>query len=240
MKETTRKENDPTPANGLILKVGSFNIKHGHMAPDMTHLAALIRGANLDIAGVQEVDINTARVGKRDTLKLLAEAAGYPHYTFVKSTDFGGGEYGTAILSRYPITSLQVTPLYTSKGAEKRALGYATVNINGQTVHFFNTHLSLDASDRTAEFEELAAAVRNTEGFILTGDFNTADTAAFSPIGNYTLSNKGQYATFPELNSGIDEIVLHTHWRVLETGMVATTLSDHNMLWAKIQYTGEV
>ena len=224
----------------ITLRVGSYNIKNGSgVNHDMSILAADIKELDLDIIGLQEVDIGTSRAKGLDTLKLLAEATGYSYYQFTKAISFSGGEYGTAILSRYPIVNHESVLLATPSGYEQRAYGHAIIDVNGVNIHFFNTHLSYEKKDiRAAQLAELAAATAVSRGYILTADFNTADLNEFKVFEDSIYANNGKYATFPSSSSAIDNIILESGWRIVDSGMVASNKSDHNMLWAEIHYEG--
>ena len=224
----------------ITLRVGSYNIKNGAgVNHDMSVLAADITDLNLDIVGLQEVDIGTSRAKGLDTLKLLAEATGYPYYQFTKAINHAGGEYGTAILSRYPIVSHESVLLETPNGYEQRAYGHALIEVNGVNLHFFNTHLSYEKKEiREAQMAQLAAAANQSRGYILTADFNTADLTEFRVFTDATLANPGKYPTFPSSSSAIDNIVLESGWKITDSGMLASGKSDHNLLWAEIHYEG--
>lgn len=228
--------------NNITFRVGTYNIKCGDsmIDYDMSLIADDIKALDLDIVGFQEVDDKTERSGGRDVLKLLADALGYKYYRFTKSIDYRGGGYGTAIVSRYPIVDFKAETLPHSETAdwEQRAFGVATVDINGTLLKFVNTHLSLgDASARRVQFERLSAVVKDFDRFIITGDFNTEDIAELSSVPNTALVNAGKYKTFFETSIAIDEIILSEGWTVTESGMKdANGHSDHNMLWAEVEY----
>jgi len=227
----------------MTLKVGTYNIKCGDSMIDfdMSLIADDIKSLDLDIIGFQEIDEKTERSGGRDVLKLIADALGYNYYRFIKSIDYRGGGYGTAIVSRYPIADFVVEILPHSNAAdwEARAFGLATIDIDGETVKFINTHLSLgDATARRVQFERLSAVVKDFDRFIITGDFNTEDIAELSSVPNTLLVNAGKYKTFFETSIAIDEIILSEGWTVKKSGMKdANGHSDHNMLWAEVEYT---
>ena len=116
--ETTANEEAP-----LTLRIGSYNIQHGALASgDLTLIGDVIKNARLDICGIQEVDLGTARVNGADQPALLAAAAGMEYYRFTRSIDYRGGEYGTLILSHYPIEEFTATKLYSGE-KEGRAVG---------------------------------------------------------------------------------------------------------------------
>ncbi len=226
---------------GITLRVATFNIQNGSgVNHDMSKLAELITPLNLDIVGLQEVDVGTSRAGGLDTLKLLAEAAGYQYYEFSAAIDYRGGKYGHAIMSKYPITSYETENLFTPDGYEKRVYSHAVLNINGENIDFYNTHLSFeDKNTRLAQFTEMSAAIANKRGFILTADFNTESIKERQLIAGGVLTNNGLYTTFPSNNTGIDDIILHKGWDVLDSGMLDVgNKSDHNLLWAEIRFVG--
>lgn len=220
----------------MKLRVVSYNIRHGHdVGLEMSLLAADICAVSPDVVGLQEVDLRTSRVGGRDTLAELAEAAGFAHYRFCRAIDFAGGMYGTAILSRYPINSFKALPLPTPAPYEGRAIGHAILDADGERIDFFNTHLSYESPAlRDVQFRAMADLTHLHPGWILTGDFNTAELDPFSVFRGATLANPGRYATFPESGEGIDNIVCDTPWRVTDTGILQNHHSDHVLLWAEL------
>ena len=236
----TEYKTDSLAGADITLRVASFNIQNGSgVDHKMEELANIITSLELDVIGLQEVDVGTSRVGGLDTVKLLAEAAGYPYYEFSPAIDYRGGKYGHAIISKYPIVSYETLSLTTPEGFEKRVFGHAVLNIKGESIDFYNTHLSFeDTETRLTQFAELNKAIGDSRGFILTADFNTADTAERQMI-NGILVNNGNYVTFPSKGTGIDDIILHAGWDILRSGVYETLgKSDHNLLWAEIHFSG--
>lgn len=220
----------------MNLRTVSYNIRNGHdVQHDMSLLAADLLAVQADIVGLQEVDVGTARVGGRDTLAELAKAAGFAHYRFCRAIDFAGGEYGTAILSRYPILSFEITPLPTPVGVEGRSVGHACLDVDGTQVDFFNTHLSCESDAlRALQLTKLKKLTAKYRTWILTGDFNTARLALFDCLGATDMANPNRYATFPESGEGIDNILCSTPWCITDTGTLQNRHSDHLLLWAEL------
>lgn len=221
------------------IRVGSYNILHGaEVNLDMSVIAKDITEMNLDVVGMQEIDQKTDRVKGLDTMKALSDASGYPHYAFARAIDFQGGEYGTGILSRYPIVLFEVIPLESGQH-ESRALGHAVIEVQGKRLDFFNTHLSYeDKATRTQQFKTLSDETAKCKTFLLTGDFNTADTNEFTVIAHSALVNPNKYPTFPESKEAIDNIVYSGDFTVSASGMGPVGHSDHNMLWAELEWKG--
>ena len=221
----------------MKIRVVSYNIRNGHdVCHDMSLLADDILSVGADVVGLQEVDVGTSRVGGRDTLRELARALGWEHYAFCRAIDFAGGQYGTAILSRYPIRSFCVIPLPCTGAREERTVGHAVLDADGERIDFFNTHLSVESDElRTGQFAVLASLVAPSPAWVLTGDFNTANLAHFDVFTGASLANPGLYPTFPASGEGIDNIVCSTPWRVTHTGTLQNHHSDHLLLWAEIE-----
>ena len=219
------------------IRIGSYNIKHAADAKlNLKTIAKVITEANLDIVGIQEVDLRTKRSNGIDQPRMLAEAADMPYYVFVRGIDYQGGQYGTLILSKYPIISSKVIPL-ESWDKEGRALGHAVIDIEGFKFDFFNTHLSFeDKTLRGLQFAEVSEKTKACENFILTGDFNTADFNEFTVVGGNLINNTARwYPTFPGGNSAIDNIVYTDAFKEIASGTMTRSYSDHYMLWAEFE-----
>lgn len=230
--ETTANEEAP-----LTLRIGSYNIQHGALASgDLTLIGDVIKNARLDICGIQEVDLGTARVNGADQPALLAAAAGMEYYRFTRSIDYHGGEYGTLILSHYPIEEFTATKLYSGE-KEGRAVGHTVINVNGRRIDFFNTHLSYESRElRRVQFGELRGMLDDCGTYILTADFNTEDFGEFDALGYGALVNNraNRLVTFPGASTAIDNIVVSADIKPGACGTVRESHSDHYMLWSEL------
>ena len=221
--------------SGKTLKVGSYNIFHGGLVSfDMSAFAKEINAKGLDIIGIQEIDQFTTRVGKIDSLNMLREACGFEYCGFAKTMDYREGEYGTAIISRHPITSFETASLPEDPQNEPRSYGHATIDIDGTEINFFNTHLSL--KKRAPQFEALAEKIKKYNNCILTGDFNTEDKTEFSPIEKMLILNDKSYPTFTSSGVAIDNILISDNFKFLRSGIGKPGNSDHVMIWAEIEF----
>lgn len=218
----------------VMLRVASYNIRHGtDVDMNMQVLADDITGLNIDVVGLQEIDQNAKRSGYIDTMKLLSEASGMEYYAFAKGIPLGTGEYGTGILSRWPIVAFEMVPLESGKH-EQRSIGHAVLDVNGTHVHFFNTHLSYESKEvRTKQFAQIAELLPKDEPWLLTGDFNTDDFAEFAVLNYASLLNRpdNQLGSFYSSSSAIDNIVMSAGWSVIDDGMLEVKHSDHYMIW---------
>ena len=164
----------------VSLRVGTFNIQNGGgVGHDFSILAQDILDQQLDVVGLQEVDMNTNRNGKQDTMAELAKATGYEYYGYTKAFDFDGGGYGTGILSKYPIISYEAKLLPRVNG-EQRGYGHAVIEVDGFRFDFYNTHLDWpNKVDRTEQFKVFQEILNADQDAILVGDMNTEDPAEY-------------------------------------------------------------
>lgn len=176
-----------TKAGNPVFKVLSYNIHHANPPSetgkiDLEAIAKVINESGADLVGLQEVDVHTIRSGKSSNqAEELGEMTGR-HVFFSKGIDFQGGEYGTAILSKYPILESERYELPNLEGlnAESRTLAVVTVEVEGKPVKFANTHL-----DYTNAENNLLQVTRILEIFdgeklpvIMVGDFNALPESA--------------------------------------------------------------
>ncbi len=213
------------------LRVATYNIRAlQDVSGDPAAIADYIRANNLELVGLQEVDINTGRGGcTLHQAKALAEELGW-YWGYSKAINLYTGEYGTGIVSKYPIASYTTTRL-VSTGEEQRVMGHAVVTVGEKTVNFLNVHLSYQSQlpNQLAQIQEYVAGLDN---FILVGDFNCSDFEALSKLGGRLVNSHS--STFVTNEDGaIDNIIVKGHTAGAGT-MVENVGSDHNMLYADI------
>jgi endonuclease/exonuclease/phosphatase family metal-dependent hydrolase len=158
------------------LRVLSYNLHHGEgmdQKVDLPRIARVIRAADADLVALQEVDRQTKRTNDVDQTLELARLTGM-HGQFGKAIDYQGGEYGQAILARFPITDAAVHTLPGEPAGEQRIALAVQMMIDGQRYSFVTTHLH----HRNPELRrQQAARLREIFGkiehpVILAGDFN--------------------------------------------------------------------
>jgi endonuclease/exonuclease/phosphatase family metal-dependent hydrolase len=160
------------------LRVMSYNIHHGEgldQKLDLERIAQLIRDAKADLVGLQEVDRGCDRTQKRDLPAELAQLTGLRVH-FEKNIAYQGGEYGNAILTRYPVKRAKNTHYRMLRPGEQRGALQLVLDVAGRDVLFINTHLDYrpDDAERLANVEELRAmvAAAGSMPIVMVGDFN--------------------------------------------------------------------
>jgi len=190
------------------LRVMSYNIKHGQgnddcadptavegevpevqCAVDLERTAEVIRAQDPDIMAIQEVDRFWARSGSVDQPDELGTMLNM-ETCYAANLDHGPDDhgaddhqYGTLILSRFPILSCENTFLPTPDGWEQRGLLEARIDADGfGEIAVLNTHLQAGREgaeeeairQRTEQAEAVAEQVSGIDDVpvILMGDFN--------------------------------------------------------------------
>lgn len=167
-----------SPEQNRLLRVLSYNIHHGEGTDgklDLLRLARLIRSQDPDLVALQEVDHKTTRSKKVDQAAELANLTGL-HVNFGKAINYGGGEYGQAILSRFPLKQVAVHLLPNEARHEQRIALEARFQFASKEYSFITTHLDHQNSrlreKQVSRLNELLTAEECPR--ILAGDLNDA------------------------------------------------------------------
>jgi endonuclease/exonuclease/phosphatase family metal-dependent hydrolase len=170
------------------LTVMTYNIHHGAGIDgvlDLERIAQLIEQSGADVVGLQEVDRHwDVRSNWVDQPAWFGQRL-HMHYAYAANLDLppvNPGEprrqYGTLMLSKYPIKNFTNTflPLYPT--GEQRGLAVADLKVRGADLRFANTHLT---SNNNAERLEQAQKVLQLLGgsktpTLIVGDLNATPT----------------------------------------------------------------
>jgi endonuclease/exonuclease/phosphatase family metal-dependent hydrolase len=147
------------------MKLMSYNIRiasppsKGWGFTDLPAIAGVISREQPDLVALQEVDAFTDRSGKGShQARELGRLTGM-EFHFAKAIDRSNGDYGVAVLSRYPIEKAESFRLTTISGhpeAETRAAAVVTVRTPAGRVVFVSAHLDhLSDTDRAHQTRQL-------------------------------------------------------------------------------------
>lgn len=229
------------------IKILTYNIHHANPPSEngsvinLDTIASIIKKTNADLVGLQEIDVNLNRSQNVDQAKKLAELTGM-HYFFSKGINLDAGEYGTVILSKYPIVKSERFELPSPIESEKRSLSIVHVKLKGKIIKFANTHLDLKNENRLAQTAFIVDKFKNDKNLvILVGDLNAQPSE--QPIQNlekiFTKSQVKNGFTIPVINPDreIDYIMLnkghqfkYKNHHVLDE----TYASDHRPVYVEI------
>lgn len=240
------------------LRVLVYNIHAGKDAGGVDNLervAALVRDARADLVMLQEVDSVTRRSGGVDQLALLARATGL-HAAFGSTLAYQGGQYGIALLSRYPIRSHRVFPLPNDPpqpraggSREPRGALHAVVTLPDGDLHVINTHIDASADD-TWRRQEAARLVAISDSLraagarlVLGGDLNSTPESAVQALVRgaalrdaWTQCGAGADGTFPAAKpvKRIDYLYLSGGLDCTGARVIATDASDHRPVLVQV------
>jgi endonuclease/exonuclease/phosphatase family metal-dependent hydrolase len=174
----------PADVPGRPLTVMTYNIHHGAGVDgvlDLERIAVLIEKSGADVVGLQEVDRHwSERSNWVDQPAWFAKRLKM-HYGYAANLDLPPltpGEprrqYGTAILSRYPVKDFTNTLLPKYPTGEQRGLAVATVKVRGADLRFANTHLTHNnAAERLEQAQKVVSLLGTAKSpTLLVGDLN--------------------------------------------------------------------
>ena len=244
---------------GRTVTVLVYNIHAGKdaaRADNLPRVAALVRSTGADLVLLQEVDRNTARSGPADQPAILSRLAGYP-VAFGRTIDFGGGQYGVALLSRWPIRADTLVPLLVTPppgqapvNREQRGVLVAEVASPAGPITVLNTHLDASGDDtwRVQEIRTVLEALARARGrggpVLLGGDFNARpESAVHQPIRQagfrdaWEVCGRGDGLTFPADSAvrRIDYLYLPPEATCEEARVLASDASDHRPLLVRVR-----
>ncbi|MBQ7035235.1 MAG: endonuclease/exonuclease/phosphatase family protein, partial [Clostridia bacterium] len=238
------------------IKVVSYNIKTLSFEGDKFEaVAEVLRAADADIVGLQEVDQYTSRSGSdKSQVEELAKELSYPYYHFVKTINYRGGEYGHAIMSRYPIKSVDIYRFADAPGnidaAEPRAVGRYVLDVGGKELVYYNGHLAETTEPQLSYLSTfMEADVDAGKSVIMTADFylyptqmrGCIDTAKFTALNGGDDFSTCLNTTTNEVKP-IDNIIVSDNldysWdQAADNGVkvVRSTASDHSLIYSYIR-----
>lgn len=246
----------PSGSADIPLRVMTYNIRSGNGNLDST--AAAIRAQAPDIVALQEVDVHWAdRSGFADQVSELAtklgmEARFAPIYVLTPLTAGAQPrEFGVALLSKYPIVRFRndtIARLSTQAQdpvpAPAPGLLDAVLDVHGQPVRVFNTHLDYrqDPAVRTQQVREMLGYIGDLGvPTLVFGDMNAAPSApelqpllsrlqdAWSDMGSAGF-------TYPAdtPHERIDYVLVSPQFTVRSIHVPDTQASDHRPVVAEL------
>lgn len=167
-----------SPAPGVRrISIGSYNI-HSCLGMDFKRsperIASVLKELDCDIYALQEVDNESSDDDDSKQLEYLSEAMGMaaiPGMRIVRHS----GEYGNALLTRFPVISAHRHDLSYGKWLEPRGAIDVELDVGGRALRVMATHLGLSRSERRFQWQQLLAAVASSppdHPTIVLGDMN--------------------------------------------------------------------
>jgi endonuclease/exonuclease/phosphatase family metal-dependent hydrolase len=223
---------------------------------DPMRVAQVIARYEPDLLLLQEVDQHARRSNADRQVDLLGDFLGLRHRTYFPNVRVrSGGEYGNAILSRFPLTETSNIDV-TVPPKKRRSVLHARyrVRVGGEwgnrvrTLHVYNLHLGLSGIERKIQLRKFLEShpfvgLHHRTPIIVAGDFNdiwgTLGRKLLAPAGFTGIGHP--IFTFPAWGPirALDSIYVRGNLQLLNAYRarlrLARRASDHLPLVAELE-----
>jgi len=203
------------PRNEVRFRVVTYNIHKCIGGIDRRYrperIAHAIAPLHPDCVFIQEVDEGAERSLRHRQVDVLGDQLHLSHRVYFPNVKVrGGGHYGNAILSRFPIRCVRNIDI-TVPSSKRRSVLHAEIRVRraggaggSRTVHLYNLHLGLSESVREQQLVRFLsshpfASSHPRTPIVLAGDFNdvwgTLGEKWLAPQG--FLGSEKRLRTFP-------------------------------------------
>ena len=244
----------------MNISIASYNIYHGEnkwiqletgkTVIDLKETAKTIASLNVDLCGLNEVRNQWGGEGLCNQAEAIAKELGW-HFYFAKAINISGGEYGNALVSRYPIRSARLIPIETKPEERDPALKYenrvllvAEVEVEGKILTVMVSHFGLRPQEKVRAVEVVTREFSKvTTPAVFMGDLNIDPTnehyKELAEVMTDTLPDpEGKYFTFSHQSPKckIDYIFTNGLCKTLDASIHAVGISDHRPITAEIEF----
>lgn len=223
------------------ITVVSFNMHSGfnrdRSQVDLERIARELRGYNADVYLLQEVDRNRRWSGRTDQPAYLAGRLGFAYAFGTNVQRWGDSQYGTAILSRYPVTAARNTLLPRPGSTQQRGLLHIRIAPFGAPMSLYVTHLeNTSAAAREAQARTIAQLVAaDPLPKVLGGDLNATPGSSVlatlrGPLADaWSAAGSGSGWTHPSWapRMRIDYLLYGGGLEPVASRVIPSSVSDH-------------
>lgn len=224
------------------LRVMTWNI-HGALGRnprfDLARVVDYVKSHDPDIVALQEVDSRRARgAGMANPFDVLRDALG-THGAHAHAISTADGDYGQALISRWPLVASAVHDLSYPEREPRRAIS-ADIATPAGDLHVIATHLGLSWRERSQQARRLLELLEGLRrSTVVMGDFNDwLWVGSVRRALRHVLPGGTKHRTFPAALPllRLDCIYTSSAVRVVScrTDAAARALSDHLPLIAEI------
>ena len=245
------------------LKVLSLNVAHGrgqalnqvlvakkNIRDNLDKISALLRHSEADIVALQEADKASLWSGLFDHAEAIAESAGYTWKAHAAHANSWLYNYGTAVLSRLPMTTMHShhftpSPPTLPKGFVVSEINWRHPGVPEQSlpIDVVSVHLDfLSESARHKQMNEMIEVLSQRQHpMIVLGDFNSEWQAKESPVQALAqrLNLKAYHPLVSNLSTHqdrrIDWILLSADFKFKNYAVLTDIVSDHLAVVAEVE-----
>lgn len=236
-----------------MFKVMTFNIQHAldykKQIIDFDLFVYAIKKYNADVCGLNEVRGAGPLEDYTDQTTTIANGLGFNSYFGEAIKVKGTSPYGNAIVSRYPLKSVETIKIPDPKikigkqSFESRCVIKAVADIKGKDVCFLVCHMGLNLSEQENAVKTICGLLDEIEiPVILTGDFNTTpESDILSPLrkrlnDSDDLNPIKNLGTYPSDKPNIKiDYIFYRDLKCLKTETIEEIFSDHLPIIAEFE-----
>ena len=244
------KSSVPDEEEYITLRILTYNIFHGEATNgdiNMDLFAEIINNASPDLVALQEVDKNVPRSKGWDITSELSERTNMTGY-FFKYRDYKGGEFGAAILSKWPIVEIDEIIGYTLPNRAPKVFPFVKVEIDeGTEIYFNSSHFSTtleEAGEQANQLMNYYTGKIKRAPLIIAGDLNlkpdsqaievlleefsvSDESLSFTSNTRGVLQRKIDYVLYPD----------NADWEIVEVKTICREdASDHCALLSVLRF----
>jgi len=273
----TQAEGDSFPPDGKVknhqnnansdgvLKILTLNVAHGRkdafnqmflsaetIQKNLVDIAEVLKKENADVVALQEADGPSWWSGNFDHVATLARLSGYPWHYRADHAKNWMYSYGTAILSRWPVSetieyTFAPSPPTTTKGflLSHMQWSYAQSEKKEMIIDVVSVHLDFSRKKvRQIQIEEMAEALAQREQpMIILGDFNSdwfSDESVVKQLAEQAKLKVYQpdgenLRTYVSKDKRLDWILISSEWEFVSYQVLPNIISDHFAVVAEVK-----
>ena len=235
-------------AHGRQSSINQLLVSKSKTYENLDDVAAFLLKYDADLVALQEADSPSPWSGNFHHVEYLAQQADFPFYAHSDHARLWMGNYGTAILSRLPMTSaighaFPATPPTASKGFTLAQIEWPTDQGTVVLVDVISVHLDFSRkSARMQQLDELIAVLKTRKGpLIIMGDFNSEWLAeqyladSYSDQSRLHVYNAASQDLSTYKDKRLDWILLTRDLEFDSCRVATEVLSDHRAIIAVIR-----
>lgn len=207
-----------------------------------------IRAVSPDILGLNEIHRNTNHSGHTSQTDIIADALGYKYRFFARAIDHDGGEYGIALMTRFPLLECRAVPVpdappdQMERYFEPRVHIDAVLDADGRKIHVLTSHYGLTNAEQTRAVAETMCLSKTDMPAVFMGDLNAEpDNPVLAPLFERFFDTgegvgRGETMTFRSdaPDRRIDYIFVTHDFTVRRMYVSNVTASDHRPVVAEV------
>lgn len=220
--------------------------KNEQLASNLDDIATLLAAEKIDVAALQEADIEAVWSGERDQVDRIAQEANLHYSVHGRHVSQWRLAYGTALISRFALTN-PLSIVFKASGLGRKGFVVSTLTWPTRPTREVDVvSLHLDALSRQVRLRQLMEMMQHLKSrqrpLIVMGDFNLSlrrdKIAARLLCAEFGLRgerlNQRGLPTYPRMGRRLDYVLISAEFTFHAYNTLNVTLSDHLPVIAEV------